>query len=96
MCYNPRVVRDKPLGAPAYVKLVYLARGIGDHLVDIATRVKTGITWFERTVPVKHRTLLYAVRMPISKQNFILKQRLLMPSCEIIWKTKSKSPFPVF
>ena len=34
MCYNPRVVHDKLLGAPAYVKPVYLARGIGDHLVD--------------------------------------------------------------
>ena len=27
MCYNPSLVRDKPLGAPAYVKLVYCLEG---------------------------------------------------------------------
>ena len=24
MCYNPPLVRDKPLGVPAFVKLIYL------------------------------------------------------------------------
>ena len=27
MCYNPPLVRDKPLGAPAFWKLVYFAEG---------------------------------------------------------------------
>ena len=29
MCYNPALVHDKPLGAPAYVELVYLLGGYG-------------------------------------------------------------------
>ena len=29
MCYNPALVRDKPLGAPASVKLVYSGAGKG-------------------------------------------------------------------
>ena len=35
MCYNPGLVRDKPLGTPAFVKLVYY--GDGDDNDDVVS-----------------------------------------------------------
>ena len=39
MCYNPPLVRDKPLGAPAFVKLVYW-NGLHNHQVN--NRISSG------------------------------------------------------
>ena len=35
MCYDPPLVRDKPLGAPAFVKLIYLGIEILNIQVNI-------------------------------------------------------------
>ena len=41
MCYNPSPIRDKPLGAPAFVKLVYSV--VTDDLATRGTRASAEI-----------------------------------------------------
>ena len=46
MCYNLGLVRDKPLGAPAYVKLIYLYFMIFDcTLLENKLTTTTTIVW---------------------------------------------------
>ena len=43
MCYNPPLVRNKPLGAPTFVKLVYCTRHFRNYTVPIVMAVITAV-----------------------------------------------------